>query len=114
MAPSPHRVHELIVRVYAGNDAAHALAGSLAGARVAIRGATGDERRWLETALTACAAEIVSEHPELVVAGSLATRADRHGALTTADVEAIWTVLGALRGLAVAPAPSAQPLLRAA
>ena len=41
----------------------------------------------------------------MTVAGSLATRRDRATALSIADVEAIWTVLGSLSGHAIAPAP---------
>jgi hypothetical protein len=51
----------------------------------------------------------------VTVAGSLATRRDRATALSIGDVEAIWTVLGSLSGLAIAPAPVAEErLLRAA
>jgi hypothetical protein len=112
---SPETVQELVNRVYAGFDAANALAGGLAGRTVTVRGATGEERAWLDVALRACAAEIVAEGGEVLVAGSLATRRDRDAALSIGDVEAIWTVLGSLSGLAIAPAPVADaPLLRAA
>jgi hypothetical protein len=112
---SPETVQELVNRVYAGFEAANALAGGLAGRTVTVRGATGEERAWLEVALRACAAEIVAEGGEVLVAGSLATRRDRDAALSIGDVEAIWTVLGSLSGLAIAPAPVADaPLLRAA
>ena len=73
-----------------------------------VRGATGEERAWLEVALQACAAELVDQGGEVVVAGSLATRRDRATALSIGDVEAIWTVLGSLSGLAIAPAPVAE------
>jgi len=112
---SPETVQELVNRVYAGFEAANALAGGLAGRTVTVRGATGEERSWLDVALRACAAEIVTEGGEVLVAGSLATRRDRDAALSIGDVEAIWTVLGSLSGLAIAPAPVADaPLLRAA
>jgi len=112
---SPETVQELVNRVYAGFEAANALAGGLAGRTVTVRGATGEERSWLDVALRACAAEIVAEGGEVLVAGSLATRRDRDAALSIGDVEAIWTVLGSLSGLAIAPAPVADaPLLRAA
>src|SRR6187401_1130924 len=112
---SPETVQELVHRVYAGFEAANALAGGLAGRTVTVRGATGEERAWLDVALRACAAEIVAEGGEVLVAGSLATRRDRDAALSIGDVEAIWTVLGSLSGLAIAPAPVADaPLLRAA
>jgi len=112
---SPETVQDLVNRVYAGFEAANALAGGLAGRTVTVRGATGEERAWLEVALRACAAEIVAEGGEVLVAGSLATRRDRDAALSIGDVEAIWTVLGSLSGLAIAPAPVADaPLLRAA
>jgi hypothetical protein len=112
---SPETVQELVNRVYAGFEAANALAGGLAGRTVTVRGATGEERAWLDVALRACAAEIVAEGGEVLVAGSLATRRDRDAALSIGDVEAIWTVLGSLSGLAIAPAPVADaPLLRAA
>src|SRR5262245_7068728 len=112
---SPETVQALVHRVYAGFEAANALAGGLAGRTVTVRGATGEERAWLDVALRACAAEIVAESGEVLVAGSLATRRDRETALSIGDVEAIWTVLGSLSGLAIAPAPVADaPLLRAA
>jgi len=112
---SPEAVQALVTRVYAGFEAANALAGGLAGRTVTVRGATGEELAWLDVALRACAAEIVAEGGEVLVAGSLATRRDRVAALSVADVEAIWTVLGSLSGLAIAPAPAAdEPLLRAA
>ena len=112
---SPETVQELVNRVYAGFEAANALAGGLAGRTVTVRGATGEERSWLDVALRACAADIVAEGGEVLVAGSLATRRDRDAALSIGDVEAIWTVLGSLSGLAIAPAPVAEaPLLRAA
>src|SRR3954447_8053182 len=112
---SPEAVQALVARVYAGFEAANALAGGLAGRTVTVRGATGEERAWLEVALQACAADIVPEGGEVVVAGSLATRRDRARALSIADVEALWTVLGSLSGLGIAPAPAAdEPLLRAA
>ena len=112
---SPETVRALVTRVYAGFEAANLLAGGLAGQTVTVRGATGEERAWLEVALRACAAELVAEDGEVVVAGSLATRRDRKTALSIADVEAIWTVLGSLSGLAIAPAPVAEErLLRAA
>jgi hypothetical protein len=112
---SPETVQTLVNRVYAGFEAANALAGGLAGRTVTVRGATGEERAWLDVALRACAAEIVAEGGEVLVAGSLATRRDRDAALSIGDVEAIWTVLGSLSGLAIAPAPVADaPLLRAA
>ena len=112
---SPETVQELVNRVYAGFEAANALAGGLAGRTVTVRGATGEERAWLDVALRACAAEIVAEGGEVLVAGSLATRRDRDAAFSIGDVEAIWTVLGSLSGLAIAPAPVADaPLLRAA
>ena len=115
MPLSPEAVQALVARVYAGFEAANALAGGLAGRTVTVRGATGEERAWLEVALRACAAELVAEGGEVVVAGSLATRRDRATALSIADVESIWTVLGSLSGLAIAPAPAAdEPLLRAA
>ena len=83
---SPETVQELVNRVYAGFEAANALAGGLAGRTVTV-----------------------------LVAGSLATRRDRDAAFSIGDVEAIWTVLGSLSGLAIAPAPVADaPLLRAA
>lgn len=114
MSLTPDIVATLVTRVYAGYEAANALAGGLAGQTVTVRGATGEERAWLEVALSACAAEIVDEGGEVVVAGSLATRRDRSHALSIADVEAIWTVLGSLSGLAIAPAPAESRLLRAA
>jgi hypothetical protein len=112
---SPETVQALVARVYAGFEAANLLAGGLAGRTVTVRGATGEERAWLEVALRACAAELVDDGAEVIVAGSLATRRDRAAALSIGDVEAIWTVLGSLSGLAIAPAPVAEaPLLRAA
>jgi hypothetical protein len=113
---SPEIVQALVTRVYSGFEAANLLAGGLAGRTVTVRGATGEERAWLEVALRACAAELVEDGGEVVVAGSLATRRDRATALAIGDVEAIWTVLGALSGLAIAPAPTAAEtrLLRAA
>ena len=47
----PRSVHALVCQVYAGYEAANALAGGLAGAKVTVRGATGEERAWLEVAL---------------------------------------------------------------
>lgn len=114
MSFSPDTVHTLVDQVYAGYEAATALAGGLAGCTVSVRGATGEERAWLEVALVACAAEIVDGDGEVTVAGSLATRRDRRSSLTIADVEAIWTVLGSLCGHAIAPAPGETQLLRAA
>jgi hypothetical protein len=111
---TPDSVHTLVARVYAGFEAANALAGGLAGARVIVRGATGEERAWLDVALVACAAEIVDADGDVTVAGSLATRRDRSSSLSIADVEAIWTVLGSLSGHAIAPAPGETRLLRAA
>ena len=112
---SPETVQALVARVYAGYEAANALAGGLAGRTVTVRGATGDELAWLDVALRACAAEPVQHGGEVIVAGSLATRRDRATALSIGDVEAIWTVLGSLSGLAIAPAPVAEePLRRAA
>ena len=112
---TPETVQALVTRVYAGFEAANLLAGGLAGRTVTVRGATGEERAWLEVALQACAAELVGQNGEVVVAGSLATRRDRATALSIGDVEAIWTVLGSLSGLAIAPAPGAETrLLRAA
>src|SRR6478736_4989371 len=86
---TPETVQALVTRVYGG----------LAGRTVTVRGATGEERAWLEVALQACAAELVGQNGEVVVAGSLATRRDRATALSIGDVEAIWTVLGSLSGL---------------
>ena len=114
MSLTPESVHALVAQVYAGYEAANALAGGLAGARVTVRGATGEERSWLEVALVACAAEIVDGECDVKVAGSLATRRDRAASLSIADVEAIWTVLGSLSGHAIAPAPAETRLLRAA
>jgi hypothetical protein len=111
---TPESVHALVSQVYAGYEAATALAGGLAGCKVAVRGATGAERAWLEIALLACAAAIVDADGDVTVAGSLATRRDRNAALSIADVEAIWTVLGSLSGHAIAPAPGETQLLRAA
>jgi hypothetical protein len=108
---SPDTVRALVTRVYAGFEAANLLAGGLAGQTVTVRGATGEERAWLEVALQACAAELVEEGGEVTVAGSLATRRDRATALSIGDVEAIWTVLGSLSGLAIAPAPVAEERL---
>jgi hypothetical protein len=111
---TPDSVHALVSQVYAGYEAASALAGGLAGATVTVRGATGEERAWLDVALLACAAEIVDGGGDVTVAGSLATRRDRASSLSIADVEQIWTVLGSLTGHAIAPAPFETPLLRAA
>jgi hypothetical protein len=111
---TPDTVHALVGQVYAGYEAANALAGGLAGCRVSVRGATGEERAWLEVALVACAAEIVDGDAEVTVTGSLATRRDRRSSLSIGDVEAIWTVLGSLSGHAIAPAPGETQLLRAA
>src|SRR3954465_2666634 len=86
--PSPEAVQALVARVYAGFEAANALAGGLAGRTGTGRGAPGEERGWLGVALRACAAEIVADDGEVVVAGSLATRRDRARALSIADVEA--------------------------
>ncbi len=114
MSLTPDSVHKLIAQVYTGYEAATMLAGGLAGTKVTIRGATGDERVWLEVALVACAAEIVEADGDVTVTGSLATRRDRASSLSIADVEAIWTVLGSLSGHAIAPAPGETRLLRAA
>ena len=111
---TPDTIHKLVGQVFAGYEAANALAGGLAGCKVQVRGATGPERAWLEIALTACAAEIVDGDGQVVVAGSLATRRDRSSSLSIADVEAIWTVLASLTGHAIAPAPGETQLLRAA
>jgi hypothetical protein len=111
---TPSSVHALVSQVYAGFEAANALAGGLAGATVTVRGATGEERAWLEVAVVACAAEIVDGDADVIVTGSLATRRDRGSSLSIADVEAIWTVIGSLSGHAIAPAPAETQLLRAA
>ena len=114
MSLTPESVRSLVGQVYAGYEAANALAGGLAGSNVVVRGATGEERAWLEIALVACAAVIVDSDGDVTVTGSLATRRDRATSLSIADVEAIWTVLGSLSGHAIAPAPGETQLLRAA
>src|SRR3954465_13653442 len=87
---SPEAVQALVARVYAGFEAANALAGGLAGRTGTVRGATGEERAWLEVALRACTEELVAEDGEVLVAGSLATRRDRRTALSIADVGGVW------------------------
>lgn len=111
---SCHRIDDLVGRIAAGHDAAHALRTALAERTVVVRGLDAASLAAIERTLLSCGAvvahDLATERADAVVFGPRATRRDRARAtargiaeLTLAGLAAICAVRSGFGDAAEAP-----------